>query len=66
MDHLVNIRIVNKSRKHQFIKKIPFQTTDEKKRMGKNSQKKLVFSSFIKTGALNNFNLISLVLLVLF
>lgn len=31
MDHLVNIRIVNKSQQHQFIKKIPLQTTDEKK-----------------------------------
>lgn len=66
MDHLVNIRFVNKSQKHQFIKKIPFQTTGrKKKRWGKNLTK-LVFWYFIKTGALNNFNLISMVLLVLF
>lgn len=48
MDHLVNIRIVNKSQQHQFIKKIPFQTTDEKKRMGKNSQKKIGIFIFYK------------------
>lgn len=43
MGHLVNIRIVNKSQQHQFIKKIPFQTTDEKKKDGKKLTKIGIF-----------------------
>lgn len=66
MDHLVNIRFVNKSQKHQFIKKIPFQTNDREKKDGEKTLTKLVFCYFIKTGALNNFNLFSVILLDFF